>query len=151
MEAYRLAREKYAVPLSGIGEAMYGGRWNTIGKELIYLASNRSLAMAEVAVHLTLATLPADYMMVSIFIPDDISLQKVSLAELPPGWNDFPHSTSTQQIGDNFVMAGKHCVLQVPSAVTKGDYNYLVNPLHSDFKRILITEVTRFPFDKRIF
>ncbi|RXK82786.1 RES family NAD+ phosphorylase [Filimonas effusa] len=151
MEAYRLAREKYATPLSGIGAALYGARWNSIGKELIYLASNRSLAMAEVAVHLTLGTLPQDYMMVSVFIPDNISLQKISPTELPAGWNAFPHPVSTQYTGDNFVMESLYCVLQVPSAVTSGDYNLLINPLHPEFKRILITEVSKFPFDKRIF
>ncbi|MFM7585785.1 MAG: RES domain-containing protein [Bacteroidota bacterium] len=41
---------------------------------MIYTAQNRSLAMAEVAVHLTLATLTDDYMMLTIDIPDDIKL-----------------------------------------------------------------------------
>jgi RES domain-containing protein len=77
MEAYRLSREMYASTLSGKGAAIKGARWNSIGVEMIYTASNRSLAMAEVAVHFTLATLPSDYMMITIFIPDDISLSKV--------------------------------------------------------------------------
>ena len=68
MQAFRLSREKFASPLSGKGAAIKGARWNSIGVELIYTASNRSLAMAEVAVHFTLATIPDDYMMVTIFI-----------------------------------------------------------------------------------
>jgi RES domain-containing protein len=55
MKVFRLSREKYATPLSGEGAAKYGTRWNPIGISLIYTAQNRSLAMAEVAVHLTLA------------------------------------------------------------------------------------------------
>ncbi len=86
------------------------------GAELIYTAINRSLAMAEVAVHFTLATLPLDYVMVTVFIPDNISLKKVNLEDLPADWNTFPHPVSTQRIGDKFVSENKYCVLQVPSA-----------------------------------
>lgn len=54
--AYRLARKKYPVELSGRGAALRGARWNSPGTEIIYTARNRALAMAEVAVHLTIAT-----------------------------------------------------------------------------------------------
>lgn len=62
----------------GKGAALKGARWNSIGVELIYTASNRSLAMAEVAVHFTLATLPSDYMIITIFIPNNISIQNLT-------------------------------------------------------------------------
>lgn len=151
MEAYRLSREKYASTLSGKGAAMKGARWNSIGVEMIYTAGNRSLAMAEVAVHFTLATLPEDYMMITIFIPDNISLAKWNISDLPADWNTFPHPSSTQIIGDNFITDNKFCVLQIPSVVTQGDYNLLINPNHKEFKQIKIITVEKFPFDKRIF
>jgi len=151
MEAFRLSREKYAAPLSGKGAAMKGARWNSIGVEIIYTASNRSLAMAEVAVHLTLATIPGDYVMVTIRLPDDISTQKLTEADLPVNWNAFPHPVSTQIIGDKFIADNKYCVLQIPSVVTQGDYNLLINPYHSDFPKIKIIAIEKFPFDKRIF
>ena len=151
MEAYRLSRKKFAASLSGKGAALKGARWNSIGVELIYTASNRSLAMAEVAVHFTLATLPSDYMMTTIFIPDDISLQKLNVSDLPTDWNTFPHPSTTQTIGDQFIADNKFCILQIPSAVTQGDYNLLINPNHPDFKRIKIIATDKFPFDKRIF
>lgn len=69
---------------------------------MIYTAANRSLAMAEVAVHLTVATLPDEYVLTTIFIPDDISIQKITAKDLPVDWNIFPHIVSTQSIGDNF-------------------------------------------------
>lgn len=151
MEAFRLSREKFATILSGKGAAIKGARWNSIGVELIYSASNRSLAMAEVAVHLTLATLPDDYVMITLFIPDNVSIQKLNLADLPPNWNTFPHSASTQVFGDKFVADNKFCILQVPSAVTQGDYNLLINPRHSEYSRIQIILTEKFPFDRRIF
>ena len=151
MEAYRLSREKFASPLSGKGAAIKGARWNSIGVELIYSASNRSLAMAEVAVHFTLATLPSDYQMMTLFLPDDVSTKKLHESDLPTDWNTFPHPSSTQTIGDRFVSENKYCVLQIPSAVTQGDYNLLINPNHPDFSKIKIISMDKFPFDKRIF
>jgi RES domain-containing protein len=151
MEAYRLSREKFAGTLSGKGAALKGARWNSIGVELVYTAGNRSLAMAEVAVHFTLATLPGDYMMITIFIPDNVSIQEINVSDLPDDWNTFPHPSTTQVIGDQFFADNKFCVLQIPSAVTQGDYNLLINPNHPDFKRIKIIATDKFPFDKRIF
>ena len=151
MKVFRLAREKNATPLSGKGAAKYGARWNPVGVELIYTAQNRSLAMAEVAVHLTLATLPEDYMMLTIDIPDEIEVKQLSEADLPADWQEFPHPISTQDIGRDFVAQNEYCVLIIPSVVTPGDYNVLINPNHIDFSKITITSIDKFPFDKRIF
>lgn len=118
---------------------------------MIYTAGNRSLAMAEVAVHLSMATLPADYMMLTIFIPDDIPVLKLTIDDLPLNWNVFPHPNETQNIGDQFIAQNKYCVLQIPSVVTKGDYNILINPNHKDFSKIKIIDISQFPFDKRLF
>src|SRR5690606_25894231 len=146
-----LVRERFSSSLSGKGAALRGARWNSIGVELIYTAGNRSLAMAEVAVHLTLATLPADYLMMSIWIPDDMDIANVSVNDLPDNWNAFPHPLSTQRIGDSFVADAKCAVLKIPSVVTQGDFNYLINPKHPDFHRIQVESRERFPFDRRLF
>ena len=151
MEVYRLSREKYAHVLSGKGAAIKGARWNSIGVELIYTAMNRSLAMAEVAVHFTLATLPDDYMMITIDIPDEIEIKEIAETALPLNWKAFPHPSSTQMFGDDFVAENKYCLLKIPSVVTKGDFNLLINPHHKDFDRISIAEIVKFPFDRRIF
>ena len=151
MEVFRLSREKYVQPLSGKGAATKGARWNSTGVELIYTAANRSLAMAEVAVHLTLATIPADYVMVTIFLPDDISIQTLTESNLPRNWNAFPHPSSTQATGDKFIADNNYCVLKIPSVVTRGEYNLLINPHHADFSKIRIIAIEKFPFDERIF
>lgn len=151
MEVFRLSREKFASTLSGKGAAMRGARWNSTGVELVYCAANRSLAMAEVAVHFTLATLPADYVMMTVFIPDNLLFKKLSTLDLPGEWNAFPHPAATQAIGDRFVSDNQFCLLQVPSVVTQGDYNILINPNHPDFSKVKIVKTEKFPFDKRIF
>jgi RES domain-containing protein len=151
MELYRLARRKYAETLSGAGAAIKGARWNSIGIEVIYTASNRSLAMAEVAVHFSIATVPDDYVMTTIYVPDSISMEILAETNLPSDWSVFPHLTATQKIGDLFILENKNCLLRVPSSVTKGDYNILINPAHKDFRKIKIIDSEPFPFDSRIF
>lgn len=150
MEVYRLAREQYANILTGKGAAIKGGRWNSQGVEMIYTAANRSLAMAEVAVHFSLATLPDDYMMITIDVPDEILFESVDVDHLPDNWRDFPHPNTTQGFGDKFINENKYCLLRVPSVVTQGDFNYLINPYHVDFRKISISSCEKFPFDRRI-
>ena len=151
MELFRLAQSKHGRKLSGRGAAISGGRWNSRGTEIIYTASNRSLAMAEVAVHFSLATLPAGYMMMTLQLPDTLSVSTIETKDLPPNWNQFPPLKASQIIGDRFIMEGKTCLLKVPSAVTSGDFNYLINPAHPDFKMIKISAYDPFPFDRRLF
>ena len=151
MEVFRLARKKYTNPLSGLGAARKGARWNSPGTQLIYTAGNRSLAMAEIAVHFSLATLPSDYFMHTIYVPDDTTIKEIPLKDLPGGWNQFPHNTPTQVFGDRFMRENTHCLLKVPSVVTKGDFNILINPFHAQFKNIQIVASDKFPFDDRIF
>lgn len=151
MEGFRLARKKYPIELSGKGASIAGARWNSKGTEIIYCAESRALAMAEVAVHLSLATLPSDFVMLKIDIPNDIVMEVISVNDLERNWNIFPFDFSTQLLGDDFVRRNTSCVLKVPSAVVKGDCNFLINPYHPDFKKIKIIEQSDFPFDKRIF
>ena len=150
MEVFRLSRDRYARTLSGEGAARTGGRWNSPGVEMVYTAMNRSLAMAEVAVHLSLAMLPEDYRMITIDIPDRVSRHQLAPNRLPAGWKAFPHPAATRAIGDRFIAEGKHCILIVPSAITQGDFNYRLNPRHPDFKKIRIRKVEAFPFDRRM-
>jgi len=151
MRVFRLSKKKYAHELSGKGAAKFGNRWNSKGTEIIYSAESRALAMAEVAVHLSLATLPGDFVMMEIDVPNIIRLEILDLNKLPNNWRNHPPTTVTQKIGDEFIDSLGFCVLKVPSAVVEGDFNYLLNPYHSQFKKIKIHHVSDFLFDKRIF
>lgn len=151
MRVYRLVRKKYPNPLSGEGAAQSGNRWNSKGTALIYCAASRALAMAEVAVHLSLGLLPKDYEMIELEIPRKVSIHTLELERLPQGWNSFPHLLQTQALGDEFVAAEKSCVLQVPSAVVPGDFNFLLNPLHREFAQVQVISRVDFPFDPRFF
>jgi RES domain-containing protein len=95
--------------------------------------------------------LPVDYLMMTIHIPDTVAICKLNAATLPAGWNVFPAIPHTKAIGAAFVLKNKFAVMQVPSAVTQGDLNYLLNTQHPDFLKISILARERFLFDRRLF
>ncbi|MFC6267638.1 RES family NAD+ phosphorylase [Frigoriflavimonas asaccharolytica] len=151
MKVFRLSKKKYAEELSGKGAAKFGNRWNSKGTEMIYTAESRALEMAEVVVHLTIGTLPKDFMMLEIDVPKEVNIDILDEKNLPIDWNNHPPNSSSQKLGDQFIDEMDFCVLKVPSAVVKGDFNYLINPYHKQFKKIKIVEISNFPFDRRMF
>lgn len=151
MQVYRLQRQRYGLQLSGLGAASSGARWNSPGTEIVYTAGNRSLAMAEVWVHLRLSELPRDFKILTIDIPIAIEIEEISIDSLPPAWNRFPHLPETQCVGDDFIRRSKTPVLKVPSVITPGDSNYLLNPHHGDFHKIVVACAEAFAFDHRLF
>lgn len=150
MQVFRLSRKKYADVLSGKGAAIRGARWNSKGTEVIYTAENRSLAMAEVLIHLSMMISPPDYVMLIIEIPDELPVLEISEKDLPGRWNSFPWQRTTQRFGDEFIYRQEFCIMKVPSVVTRGEFNILIQPHHPDFSRIKIVDATDFPFDHRL-
>jgi RES domain-containing protein len=149
MIVYRLSKQAYMYDLSGRGAELNGGRWNSKGTAVVYTSSSRALSVLEVAVHTPFGFMPTDYFMVSITIPDNSSI--LELEKLPEGWDTNPLIKATQLIGDNFKKAHQYLALKVPSATVAGDFNYLLNPHHPDFKSVEITGTERFEFDSRLF
>lgn len=153
MKLYRIEREKYLkTTLSGMGASKSEGfRWNSEDTRLVYTAETRALAILEVAVHLDLSEdLPNDKYFIEIEIPDDISALEVELADLPENWDSKPPSVVTQIIGDDFVQNNEAAILKMPSSVVPMEYNYLINPLHPDAKKIRIINKTPMWFDGRL-
>lgn len=150
MRVFRLSKGKYKNVLSGVRASLYGQRWNSKGTEIIYSASSRALAAWEVAVHVSLNVLPKDYYMIEIEIPGDTSITEISEGDLPQDWNSIPDQGLCRVFGDEFIENNEFAVMKVPSVSVKGDFNYLINSFHEDFKRVSIISAKLFPFDPRI-
>ena len=151
MKVYRLSKGKYKNDLSGKGAEIAGGRWNSKGVPVLYTSQSRALCATEIAVHSPLGNVPSDYWIVTIEFPDTIEIPGLDASTLTPTWKSFPHTHTTQAIGDAFIREGKFMVLQVPSAVITGDFNYLLNPNHALFKKAKIVSTELFEFDQRLF
>lgn len=137
--------------MSGAGAEKTGGRWNRRGTPIIYTSSSRALCVAEMAVHLPLGILPADYSMITYEVPDSIPIGEVDERKLPKFWNTIPHGEETQGLGEQFAAALKFTVLKVPSVTVEGEFNYFINPRHPKAPSVSIAEMKPFSFDSRLF
>ena len=147
MILYRIVKCVYA-DLSGTGARLYGGRWNSEGKSMVYLASSRSLAILEALAHLSPTNIPDDFCMMIIDAPDDFA--EVEAASLPENWNEFPEPMGLKRIGNGFLAEGKNLFLKVPSAIVNEEFNYLMNPLHVNASSVKIVSCKPFRFDNRL-
>ncbi|MFZ4549282.1 MAG: RES family NAD+ phosphorylase [Bacteroidales bacterium] len=151
MIVFRLSKAAFSNDLSGKGAEKSGGRWNSKGVAIVYTSASRALCTTEIAVHTPLGNLPSDYKLISIEIPDDVIILEISLGELPSDWKSVPHSHSTQQIGDQFILANNFVVLKVPSVIVQDEFNYLLNPELIKINNIQVTDIQSFDFDTRLF
>lgn len=137
-------------PLDGQGAYLYGGRWSSVGVRLAYTSEHQSLAMLEYFVHLDIGDAAGDLVLVMAEIPDDVSRERIAAEQLPSNWRDFPAPPELAQIGDDFVRRSENCVLIVPSAVAPHDDNWLLNPSHSGFTKVAVSETEPLTYDSRM-
>ena len=152
MIVYRVSQRKRSKDLSGRGAFKVGGRWSNKGVHALYTAMNASLAAWEVFVHqITKEEWPSEYCLIAIQIPDrHKDILRVSIKTLPRNWDELPYSSAVQQLGKVWFDKNKLAVI-VPSAVMKGEFNVILNPLHTQFKSLVkITRVENFQFDERL-
>lgn len=147
MLVFRIAHEKYADALQASGRA---ARWNENDIAMIYTSGSRALCCLENVVHRSKLGLSANFRLMTIKIPDDMVMMHIDLKSLPADWTDFSGMYYTQNLGSRWVQSRETAVLKVPSSIVPDEYNYLINPLHEQFKRIKLLEVKPFLFDDRI-
>jgi len=147
MLVFRIALSKYASSLVSSGRA---ARWNPNETDMIYTACSRSLACLENVVHRNQIGLNQAFKVMTIEIPDDISIMSLDVRKLPADWTAFQSMPVTQAMGSEWINTHKSAVLKVPSAIINAEYNYLINPLHADFKSIRLLKSETFIFDRRI-
>lgn len=124
----------------GEGARRYGGRWNHLGVPAVYTAAHLSLAVLEVLVHVTLSEdLPTDLVAIPADLPDDLLIEHVRVGDLPRDWRRTPAPAALADRGTAWLSAARTAVLAVPSAVVPPETNYILNPAHPDFRRIIVS------------
>jgi len=147
MIVYRISNEVYKNDISGNGAAINGSRWNSKGIKMLYTGEYISLSILESLVHLREIDIPQKQYLLTIQIPD-IEFQDILLTKLKANWQQ--HLNYTQWIGEQFIFAGKSLVLKVPSAIVPQEHNFLINPLHKDFKKVKMVNSELLELDKRL-
>ena len=146
MEVFRISHEKWANVLEGSGRA---ARWNSGGIFITYAGSSRALSCLEMLVHLSGEQILSNFKLTIINIPEALEIEKAQ-SFYNVDWTDFENYFQSQEIGDEWAKSLRTCVLRVPSAIIKGEFNYLINPRHFDFNKISISEIEDFHFDLRL-
>ncbi len=147
MIVYRITLEKWADKLQA---SSYPARWNSKGVFVIYSSSSRSLACLEIVVHRGGEGLHNLFKVMTIEIPDDIESEKINLSSLRKNWQDFTNFPYTQSLGDTWAGRNSSAVLQVPSVIIPGEFNFVLNPGHPDFNKIKLISIEDFIFDPRL-
>lgn len=138
MLAWRLCRRPHANP-DGEGARRFGGRWNSKGRPVVYLAGHPALAVLEVRVHLDLPfeLLPVDYVLLGVTVPDRLVA-------------DVTRNDSTVAAGNAWLSEQASAALRVPSVLMPYACNILLNPAHAAASDASIASVELFRFDPRL-
>lgn len=147
MIVYRLTSGKYAHDLSGEGAKLFGGRWNPAGIAALYTSEFISLSILEILARAKQSTIPETYTLLSIQIPDT-SIVAIELQKLTPGWQH--HFEYTRWVGEEFLKINKTLILKIPSAIVPQEHNFMINPLHQNFKKVKILDSELLALDKRL-
>jgi len=148
MIVYRITNKEFKDNITGSGAALYGSRWNSTGVKLLYTSAYISLSILESLVHLKKTYIPATQFLLHIELPESDLFSTVLLKNLKQNWEQ--HFEYTQWIGDHFISENKSLILKVPSAVVPQENNFLINPLHTGFKKIKIISSELLELDKRL-
>ena len=148
---YRILRKPYAhSPFDGEGAYRYGGRWSSPGTRLVYASEHQSLAMLEYFVHLDPNDPPPELVLAMAEVPDDLTRDQVRVEKLPANRRIGPAPPELANIGDAFVQDAKRAVLVVPSALSPTENNWLLNPVHPDFRKIILRATEPLSYDSRM-
>ena len=122
-----------------------------MGVPAVYTAAHLSLAVLEVLVHVPAEEdLPTDLEAISADVPDELGVEHITVDELPPDWRRTPAPPVLAERGTAWLTTASTVVLAVPSAVIPAEVNYILNPAHPDFRRIVVHRAERFALDPRL-
>jgi RES domain-containing protein len=115
------------------------------------LAESSAGALLEALVHLELkpGRLPKFYRLLKAEAPDDLSIRRVSPADLAEAdW--VRDQTATRTVGDEWLASKSTALLRVPSAIVPEAFNVLLNPEHADAGRVQVLWHSEYPWDLRL-
>lgn len=134
---------------SGDGAKRFGGRWHSPGTRVVYTAESLALATLEIVVHAPDNWTMREFAAVPCSFPEKI-VHELDQKLLPDDWADNISPPELRRFGDAWARNHISAALKVPSAVTRVEFNYLLNPEHRDFRLIEVGEARPFSLDSRL-
>ena len=151
MRVWRICKERYAADaFSGEGARRFGGRWNSRGVPMVYSSSSLALAAIEYFVHLEPNQAPTDLVAIAAELPEGEPALRWDGEALPASWWS-EELAPMRTLGDAWIRDKATLAVLAPSVPIRGEWNVLVNPLHSRAGEIAIQAPQPFVFDARMF
>jgi RES domain-containing protein len=147
MLIYRIVHKKYSDSLFASGMA---GRWNSQGSKVVYCAESILLAFLENMIRRKGVGFNNDFKIMFIEVPSKTKITIINSNDLDEDWRDFDNYSKCQVSGDKWYNECKILLLKAPSAVLPESFNYVINTMHPDYKKVRLVEVTNLVPDKRI-
>ena len=116
----------------------------------MYASESLALAALEYLVNVDPETAPADLVAIAVVIPDELAIERLSAGQLPRNWRGFPAPAQLAVLGTKWADSLQTAVLQVPSVVVPQESNFILNPRHPNFSKIVALAPVDFAFDTRV-
>jgi RES domain-containing protein len=115
---------------------------------MLYCAATASLCALEILAHS--GGLPTGMIVIEARVPDALPMWILRDIDLPVDWNASVAPDTTKDLGTKWAAEKSTAILSVPSALVPGERNYLLNPAHPDFEKIVFSPPQPFVFDPRL-
>lgn len=150
MHLYRVVRNKYLYDLTGTGSKLFGGRWNSPGIPAIYTSASKSLAVLESLTNTPPAILQKDFSILILEITGKVLADEFPEKDLPANRKTYPAPVNLAKMGDKWLLARGKLILKAPSAVITSEFNFIINPLHRNMKKVKIAAAEKLELDSRV-
>jgi RES domain-containing protein len=151
VKVWRIEKQKrLSAAATGEGARITGGRWNSVGRPVVYASEHLSLAVLEILVHSpTREQRQAARALAEISVPDPL-IEAVPRRLLPADFGNQSPLAFTQAIGDDWLESRRSVGLLVPSAIVTVESNLLLNPMHPAFGKCLWGPFAPIQLDPRL-
>jgi RES domain-containing protein len=151
LTVFRLGKSAYRDQLfSGQGGLYASGRWTPRGQLVVYASATISLAVLEYTVNYRRRGWVPATVLGRATIPTNLRVETVSIDKLPSNWFAAAAPPQLQAVGGEWLERANAAILKVPSAIVIEEWNYLLNPVHADFRKLRVSEARPFNFDRRV-
>lgn len=150
IRAWRIVKQRLLKDaFSGEGSRLAGSRWTSKGVRVVYASESISLAALEVMANAPSYEILKNYVCVPLDF-DSKLVTELDVTGLHKDWREDPPPAELKEIGDEWALKERTVIMKVPGAIVHQESNYIINPIHPEFRKIKIGVGEAFVFDKRL-
>lgn len=147
LHCYRIGDPRFPL-MDGAGAALVGGRWNSVGRPVVYASLSFGGALIEQLAHASIGRLPPR-VYVAIVVPTGLRVCEPE-ADALAGW-DRDDFVASRRIAHAWLDAGRAVALIVPSKTgAPFERHIILNPRHADFPALVVSPPERLEWDARL-